>query len=148
MTGRAGFPARQFNLFLTAKDSFLEGNRQIIAQISTTLSTTTSLGTGTCAGKKRLKDIVDTAKATKVAKATGPHATHTIHTSMSVAIISSTLLWIAEDFISFVDFDKASLRSLLLVGIRMILFFRGEFVLLFLLLPGYSHSIMHPGVLR
>jgi len=40
---------------------------------------------------------------------------------MPVPIISSTFLWIAQHFIGFIDFNKAGLRSLFFIGIRVIL---------------------------
>src|SRR6266704_1747117 len=70
-------------------------------------------------GEEGLKDVVDAAKPGEVAKA----STHAIaETGMPIAIIGGTLLRVAQHFIGFIDFNKAGFRSLLLVGIRMILF--------------------------
>jgi len=60
---------------------------------------------------------------------------------MSKAIICGPLLCVAEYFIGFIDFNEAGFRSLLFVGIRMVLF--GKMAIRFFHLivgctPGYT----------
>ena len=113
-TGRTGLPARQFDLFLAAKDGLLKGNSQIVAKIRASLRPGAPLRTRSLPAKKVSKMIVDTAKAGEVAKA-GARAV--AKSGMTIAIIGGTLLRVAQHLIaSLISIKRASAPCSLLVS--------------------------------
>src|SRR5690349_10039557 len=71
-------------------------------------------------GEEGLEEVVDRAERAKITAET--RCTSTVpHPGMAIAIISSTLLGIAQDLIGLIDLDKASFGSLLFIRIRVVL---------------------------
>src|SRR5438034_2649772 len=115
-----GLPAGQFNFLLTTKDGFLECDGKIIAKISTTLGSSTALGARR-SRKESFEEIIDAAERAKVAKVAKACAPAIADSGMSIAIIGGTFLRITQYLIGLVDFNKTGFRSLLFIGIRVIL---------------------------
>ena len=119
-TGSTGFPARKLYLFLATKDGFLKRDSQVVTKVGPALCARAPLCICARAGKERLEDIIDTAEPAEVVGASAAHAI--IKAGMPKAVIGGPLLRVAQYFIGFIDFYKTSFRSLLFVGVRMVLF--------------------------
>jgi hypothetical protein len=119
MTCTAIFPTRQLNIFLAAKDSFFKRNSQIVTQIGPTLAASAALG-GRSAREKGLEKIINGTEASEITVETSsPGAI--VHTRVPIAIVGAPLLLVAQNLIGFCDFNKTGFRSLLFIGIRVIL---------------------------
>ena len=102
MTSFAGFPAGNGNIFFAAENGFLKINYQVIAHIGAPFRS--SLGRGTAAAEKHIKNIAHIAKAAE--SSTGSAAKSAVCSGMTKLVILGTFLRIGEVFIGFVNLFK------------------------------------------
>ena len=113
--------AWNLNLFLDAKDSFLEGYSHVIAQVTPAPGAPAgSLGTAhTKAGKKIFEDVAQPAskssKAREIVEAVIRYA------GVAKPIIGRPLCLVTQVLIRLIDFFEACLRLRRIVDVRMIL---------------------------